>query len=165
MERISWINELYDPSLDVAWSNLQGTLSNGQVIPYADAGISRLGAASLAIGNGTAGDFTGSLVLANLSISGTLTDSASSAGTSNQVLTVSASTGKPVWAVAEVVGAEIKLVVALTPRSSRLPQLLLPQGICTCAQIRHSPTFMTAQRGRRMCSDTTSQNRHPPQSL
>jgi hypothetical protein len=46
-----------------AWANLTGTLSNGQVIPYADAGISRLGAASLAIGNGTAGDTTGSLTL------------------------------------------------------------------------------------------------------
>src|ERR1700680_3133870 len=40
------------------WAGLTGTLSNGQVIPYGDAGISRLGAASLAIGNGTAGDFS-----------------------------------------------------------------------------------------------------------
>jgi hypothetical protein len=44
-----------------AWSALTGTLSNGQVIPYADTGISRLGAASLAVGNGTAGDTTGNL--------------------------------------------------------------------------------------------------------
>lgn len=43
------------------WAGLTGTLSNGQVIPYADAGISRLGAASLAIGNGTQGDFSGTL--------------------------------------------------------------------------------------------------------
>ena len=46
-----------------AWANLTGTLSNGQVIPYGDAGISRLGAASLAIGNGTAGDTSGTLTL------------------------------------------------------------------------------------------------------
>jgi hypothetical protein len=56
------------PSLDVAWSNLQSTLSNGQVIPYADAGISRLGAASLAIGNGTAGDFSGALSLGTITV-------------------------------------------------------------------------------------------------
>jgi hypothetical protein len=43
------------------WAGLTGTLSNGQVIPYADAGISRTAANSLAIGNGTAGDFTGLL--------------------------------------------------------------------------------------------------------
>ncbi len=66
----AWINESYDPSLDVAWSNLQSTLSNGQVIPYADAGISRLGAASLAIGHGTAGDFTGSLKLTGINLQG-----------------------------------------------------------------------------------------------
>jgi hypothetical protein len=52
---------ILNSSLAPAWSSLTGTLSNGQVIPYADAGISRLGAASLAIGNGTDGDFTGSL--------------------------------------------------------------------------------------------------------
>lgn len=45
-----------------AWSSLTGTLSNGQVIPYADAGISRLGAAVVAIGNGTNGDTSGSVV-------------------------------------------------------------------------------------------------------
>ena len=50
-------------SIGTAWSSLTGTLSNGQVIPYADAGISRLGAASLAIGNGSNGDYTGSLKL------------------------------------------------------------------------------------------------------
>ena len=38
-----------------------------------DNGISRLGAASLAIGNGTAGDFTGSLKFTNATLAGTLT--------------------------------------------------------------------------------------------
>src|ERR1019366_6742172 len=37
----------------------------------ADSGISRLGAASLAIGNGTAGDVTGSLELTHLVLAGT----------------------------------------------------------------------------------------------
>jgi hypothetical protein len=50
------------------WAGLTGTLSNGQVIPYGDSGISRLGAASLAIGNGTAGDTSGT-VSANTIIS------------------------------------------------------------------------------------------------
>src|ERR1035437_417765 len=49
-----------------AWSALTGTLSNGQVIPYGDTGISRLGAGSLAIGNGAASDASGSLSLATL---------------------------------------------------------------------------------------------------
>jgi hypothetical protein len=48
-----------------AWSSLTGTLSNGQVIPYGDSGISRLGAASLAIGNGTAGDVSGTISAAH----------------------------------------------------------------------------------------------------
>jgi hypothetical protein len=58
------------PAGTSAWSSLTGTLSNGQVIPYADAGISRLGAASLALGNGTAGDFTGNLKLKSATFQG-----------------------------------------------------------------------------------------------
>src|SRR5208282_1889007 len=46
-----------------------------------DAGISRLGAASLAIGNGIAGDFTGSLKLTTLTLQGLI-------GTYNGVATV-----------------------------------------------------------------------------
>jgi hypothetical protein len=53
------------------WSSLTGTLSNGQVIPYGDAGISRLGAASLAMGNGTNGNFTGILKLSGVAVLGT----------------------------------------------------------------------------------------------
>ncbi len=52
----------------VHWSTLLGDLAETQVIPFdggtpgtADTGISRLGAASLAIGNGTAGDASGKL--------------------------------------------------------------------------------------------------------
>jgi hypothetical protein len=58
-----------------AWSSLTGTLSNGQVIPYADAGISRLGAASLALGNGTSGDLSGSLTLRTIVLQGVSTNS------------------------------------------------------------------------------------------
>jgi hypothetical protein len=52
-----------------AWSALTGAMTYTQVAPWynatstVDSGISRLGAASLAIGNGTAGDFTGTLKL------------------------------------------------------------------------------------------------------
>ncbi len=52
----------------VHWSTLLGDLAETQVIPFdggtpgtADTGISRLGPASLTIGNGTAGDTSGSL--------------------------------------------------------------------------------------------------------
>jgi len=57
----------------VPWSALLGDLTETQVIPFdgptpgtADSGISRLAAASLAIGNGTAGDYSGSLKLTHL---------------------------------------------------------------------------------------------------
>jgi hypothetical protein len=69
-----------------AWATLTGVLSNGQVIPWADAGISRLGADALAIGNGVAGDFSGSLKLTGISIQGALTDSFASVGALGQVL-------------------------------------------------------------------------------
>lgn len=51
------------------WAGLTGVLSNGQVIPWTDAGISRLGADSLAIGNGTNGDATATVGLATLNVS------------------------------------------------------------------------------------------------
>ena len=51
-----------------AWSALTGTLSNGQVIPYADAGISRLAAGSLAIGDGTANDYSGLISATQLTL-------------------------------------------------------------------------------------------------
>jgi len=59
-----------------AWSSLTGTITNGKVIPYGDSGISRLGARSLAVGNGTNGDSSGSLKLSGI----TLTGSASGVG-------------------------------------------------------------------------------------
>jgi hypothetical protein len=56
-----------------AWASLTGDLTETQVIPWdgstpgtKDSGISRLGAASLAIGNGTAGDTSGQLNLTTL---------------------------------------------------------------------------------------------------
>ena len=56
-----------------AWAGLTGSLAPGQVIPFegsysvgVDAGISRINAASLAIGNGTFGDFTGNLKLTTM---------------------------------------------------------------------------------------------------
>ena len=64
--------------------NSTGVYGWGSSIPSAglDTGISRLGAASLAIGNGTAGDFTGSLKLTTLTLQGKV-------GTYNAVATVS----------------------------------------------------------------------------
>ena len=50
----------------VATQSLQ--INGALKIGASDAGISRLGAASLAIGNGTAGDFSGSLKLATLTV-------------------------------------------------------------------------------------------------
>jgi len=54
----------------LAWKNLTGDLTETQVIPWdggtpgtPDTGISRTGVASLAVGNGSAGDFSGSLKL------------------------------------------------------------------------------------------------------
>ena len=54
------------PAGTSAWASLTGTLSNGQVIPYADSGISRLAASYLAIGNGTNGDYSGSLFVSKI---------------------------------------------------------------------------------------------------
>ncbi len=61
-----------------AWATLTGDLTETQVIPFdggtpgtPDSGISRIGAASLAIGNGSAGDFTGSLKLKSVLVTDT----------------------------------------------------------------------------------------------
>ena len=56
------------------WAALTGAMTATQVAPWynatstIDSGISRLGAASLAIGNGTAGDYTGLLSLSGVSV-------------------------------------------------------------------------------------------------
>jgi hypothetical protein len=68
------------------WASLTGTLANGQAIPWADVGISRLAVDSLAIGNGTPGDFSGALKLTGLNLVGALTDGTGSVGTLGQVL-------------------------------------------------------------------------------
>jgi hypothetical protein len=57
--------EINGVPLSSAWSALTGAMTYTQVAPWynatstVDSGISRIGAASLAIGNGTAGDFSG----------------------------------------------------------------------------------------------------------
>ena len=63
----------YASTASSAWATLTGDLTETQVIPFdgptvgtPDTGISRLGAASLAIGNGTTGDLSGSLSLQTL---------------------------------------------------------------------------------------------------
>jgi hypothetical protein len=59
--------DILDPTGVLAWAS--ATLSTSASTN--DSGISRLGAASLAIGNGTAGDFTGSLKLKSVLITDT----------------------------------------------------------------------------------------------
>jgi hypothetical protein len=75
------------------WASLTGDLTETQVIPWdgptigtKDTGVSRIGVASIAIGNGTTGDFSGSLKLTGLSVQGALTDGFASVGTAGQVL-------------------------------------------------------------------------------
>jgi hypothetical protein len=65
-----------------AWAALTGDLTETQVIPWdggipgtKDTGISRLGAASLAIGNGTAGDYSGTLTAIQFNVISGLLDS------------------------------------------------------------------------------------------
>jgi hypothetical protein len=60
--------EINGVPLSSSWAGLTGDLTETQVIPWdggtvgtPDSGISRIGAGSLAIGNGTAGDFSGIL--------------------------------------------------------------------------------------------------------
>jgi len=77
------------------WAALTGDLTETQVIPWdgptpgtRDAGISRLGAVSLAIGNGTAGDTSGALSLKTLNViaSAGAPTSVATAGTQGQVI-------------------------------------------------------------------------------
>lgn len=60
----------YASTASSAWATLTGDLTETQVIPFdgptvgtPDTGISRIGVASLAIGNGTTGDFSGTIKL------------------------------------------------------------------------------------------------------
>jgi hypothetical protein len=75
------------------WASLTGDLTQAQVIPWdgpivgtKDTGVSRIGVASLAIGNGISGDFSGSLKLTGINNIGTYTDSTGAVGTLGQVL-------------------------------------------------------------------------------
>jgi hypothetical protein len=79
-ENAGWQECAGSSSGSSAWAALTGDLTETQVIPWdgptvgtKDSGISRLAAGSLAIGNGTAGDFSGSLTLASLLV-GSSTD-------------------------------------------------------------------------------------------
>lgn len=94
-----------------AWNALTGTLSNGQVIPYGDTGISRLGAASLAIGNGTAGNTTGNLSLNRISKAG--------ADFAGQATVTAGGTTKAVSFGANYAGTG-QPVIILTPKSDPL---------------------------------------------
>lgn len=73
-------------------------------LPVPDAGISRLGAASLAIGNGTAGDFSGSLKFTTLTLAGLI-------GTYNGVATVK-------QGVAPILAAPARLVSQTAAQSA-----------------------------------------------
>ena len=88
------------------WFTTTGIMTLGNTLGFsaqgsftanaADAGLSRLGAASLALGNGTAGDFTGTLKLAHLtasSLANTATTSAVCYNTSTGVLTYDGTVG------------------------------------------------------------------------
>jgi hypothetical protein len=78
-------------SVGTQWNALTGVLSNGQVIPYGDAGISRLGSQYLAVGNGTNGSVSGKLELTTLILDGPLYDGTVSAGTPGQILSSTSS--------------------------------------------------------------------------
>ena len=97
--------EINGVPLSSAWSALTGAMTYTQVAPWynatstVDSGISRLGAASLAIGNGTAGDFTGSLQLRSVLI----TDTAANADLTLEnttVATVSTTNASPLLELA-----------------------------------------------------------------
>jgi hypothetical protein len=100
-----------------AWATLTGDLTENQVIPWdgpiigtPDTGISRIGVDSLAIGNGTQGDFSGSLKLTGISIQGALTDGSASVGTSGQVLSSTVTGTK--WVTPASGGSTVTLTAA-----------------------------------------------------
>jgi hypothetical protein len=95
--------QLSSSAASSAWASLTGDLTETQVIPWdggtvgtPDSGISRIGSASLAIGNGTTGNTSGSLTLSSLyaslvdtvavTLTGVFTDGTGSVGTNGQVL-------------------------------------------------------------------------------
>ena len=84
------------------WSVLGWGASSGgsYTVPTIDTGISRLGAANVALGNGTAGDFSGTLKLAHI----TATALANAAGT--DPVCYSTATGVFTWATACTISDE-----------------------------------------------------------
>ena len=102
------------------WANLTGDLTETQVVPWdgptvgtKDTGISRIGVASIAIGNGIAGDFSGNLKLTGINNVGTYTDSTGAVGTLGQVLE-STVTGTA-WTTPAGGGTASSLTLAVTP--------------------------------------------------
>jgi hypothetical protein len=93
-----------------------GHMALGSGSGAVDSSISRLGAASLAVGNGTAGDFSGALKLTNLSVQGTLTDGSASVGTAGQIL--SSTSTKVAWVNAG--GAGVVATSNLTAQSASI---------------------------------------------
>jgi hypothetical protein len=92
-------SQVTTPSIGNSWLSLAGTyLGETQVIPFSgpiagvpDTGISRLGAASLAIGNGTAGDYSGSIKLKSVLV----TDVAANTDWTLQNTTAATATSTP----------------------------------------------------------------------
>ncbi len=73
----------FDTTAQSAFNGVIGWQNTG--LTALDTGISRLGAASLAMGNGTNGDYSGSLTLANLILSATQSPASNAAGTAGQL--------------------------------------------------------------------------------
>jgi hypothetical protein len=107
------------------WASLTGDMTETQVIPWdgptvgtKDTGISRVGAASIAIGNGIAGDFSGSLKLTGINNVGTYTDSTGAVGTLGQLLE-STATGTawvaPASKVQKTIRVDMGTIASATP--------------------------------------------------
>jgi hypothetical protein len=96
-----WIGSTTNYGLTARSDRVLGWSGSTTVATAADTGLSRLGAASLAIGNGTAGDFTGSLKLGALSMTNGTVATVSSTNAS-PLLTLSAN----YWATGAVSAAD-----------------------------------------------------------
>lgn len=133
------------------WAALSGTLSNGQVIPWADAGISRLAAASLAVGNGAAADFTGALKLQSILVTDTApnadltvqntTPSTGAVGQASPVVTISGTS----WLVGGSSAVDSwtiqKLAANATDVSSLVIKKTTPTGVAGNAVCIQAPFF------------------------
>jgi hypothetical protein len=80
-----------------SWDSLTGDLTETQVIPFdggtvgtPDTGISRIAAAGLAIGNGTTGDYSGSLKLTGINLQGLTTSELVATDSSKNLISTTA---------------------------------------------------------------------------